>query len=170
MLLNTRMKKIGRPKVPLAERMHRYTQRGEGCWLWTGPVGKHGYGVLTTHLYTKEKVYLKAHRLSFLLHSGLDGLPEDQCVCHRCDNPLCVNPSHLFLDTNAGNQHDKVRKGRQIKGEQHYAAKLTEHDVLEIRRIHKEGATTLVALGARFGIDPATVGNIVKRRKWKHLP
>jgi hypothetical protein len=74
-----------------------------GCWIW--PVG-HRYG-LTSY---KDKTVL-AHRLSYTLFVG--DIPEGMCVCHKCDNPKCVNPEHLFLGSHSDNERDKAEKGRR---------------------------------------------------------
>ncbi len=76
-----------------------------GCWLWCGSPNSSGYGEL--------KVcgrMLKAHRVSYELHIG--EIPQGLHVCHHCDTPLCVNPSHLFVGTNADNVRDRMAKGR----------------------------------------------------------
>lgn len=81
-----------------------------GCWLWTGDTGgRRGYGRMRV-----GGRQVRAHRLSWQLHRG--AIPAGLCVCHRCDTPSCVNPDHLFLDTNEGNTADRVRKGRSRGG------------------------------------------------------
>jgi len=92
-------------------------------------------------------------------------------VCHRCDNPSCVNPAHLFLGTKADNSADMVRKGRQRtpQGEASGAAKLTEVSVIALRNVASLGIWSHRQLAKWWGIKHATVTAIVNRRTWKHV-
>ena len=96
--------------LSLAERFFKYVQKSdspEGCWVWTGGKAGAGYGKLS---HNKRSIY--AHRFSYQHFIG--DIPENLFVCHRCDNPACVNPQHLFLGTQKDNMQDMSRKGRQV--------------------------------------------------------
>jgi len=133
-----------------------------GCFLWTGTTTG-GYGRVRRGKRTHY-----AHRVAYELLVG--PIPEGMCVLHRCDTPPCVNPAHLFLGTIADNNQDMVQKGRGIakSGEQHCRARLTEDDVLAIRARAAAGETQR-PLAREYGVDQATISNIVTRKSWKHV-
>lgn len=88
---------------------HKYVpDPNSGCWLWTSGWDKAGYGQASDNV--------RAHRLAWQMYFG--EIPDGLLVCHSCDTPCCVNPSHLFLGTPHDNMRDKVSKGRQAVGEQ----------------------------------------------------
>ena len=90
-------------------------------------------------------------------------------VCHRCDNPRCVNVDHLFLATHKENMEDMARKGRAPRGERSGKAKLTEREVVVIRGLHANGNITLADIARLFKVSPETIWGIVTRRRWKHV-
>jgi predicted XRE-type DNA-binding protein len=134
-----------------------------GCWEWGGAKVK-GYGKMKV----KRKL-VSVHRMSAAMFLGFD-LSSSLFVCHHCDNPVCWNPHHLFIGTQQDNMRDRDTKGRggSFKGEQNGAARLTEKDVLEIRRRVTEGATQS-SIAREFGIAQPSVSDIVNRKKWKHI-
>lgn len=134
-----------------------------GCWIWTASVAGKGYGQLRIP-GTRRNVY--AHRFSYELHHG--PVPKEMQVCHRCDNPRCVNPKHLFLGTCADNLADMRDKGRHLYGERNAQAKLTEAQVAEIR-LNKEGKSQY-ALAEHYGVSQAHVGRILRGIRWNTVP
>lgn len=134
-----------------------------GCWLWAKGINKAGYG----RLCRDGGVHL-AHRESF---STFVGDPGGLLVCHKCDTPACVNPSHLFAGTSADNGGDMSRKGRatknlKLKGSGHGNSKLTEPKVLEIRARAKE---PFADLAKEFGVSSSTIEKVVYRSAWNHV-
>jgi len=146
----------------LAERFEaQYTpEPNSGCWLWIGTTGRRGYGQIKHGYRTRL-----AHRVSYELFRG--AVAPAQSVCHRCDNPSCVNPEHLFLGTADDNNKDKAAKGRAWRpaGACHPSAKLTEADAIAILQSTESGK----AVAARYGVHPSTVSEIRSGRKWGHL-
>ena len=136
------------------------------CWRWNGSLGSNGYGQINI-----SGRPLKAPRVAWFLTFGFwpgGGL----CVCHRCDNRACVNPSHLFLGTVKDNTEDMLRKGRGsappvLRGEKGTAAKLTELQVARIRERLREGSTTK-ELGRAYGVSQAAIWWIKVGRNWAH--
>lgn len=150
--------------LSLSERLERsiHYEVNSGCWLWSGAMERHGYG----RLFGSDGHIQSAHRASWEIHNGpiADGL----CVCHRCDTPACVNPSHLFLGSQRENIQDASRKRRTPLGERQGHSKLKNAEVLEIRRLAASGEKQK-DIGRRFGIAQPTVSEIVARRRWPHI-
>jgi hypothetical protein len=146
------------------------------CLVWSKGKLKAGYGKIKW----KRKTVL-AHRASYSAFNG--PIPDELCVCHKCDNPSCVNPEHLFLGTYLENNLDKKEKGRSASGSNHGSktkperfargeragnVKLTEVEVKEIRRFDNLGWLQ-EDIAAHFNVKRATVSHIVTRRNWKHV-
>ena len=122
------------------------------CWHFLGSKNTDGYGTLGGNT---------AHRLSWEAHRG--PIPKGLRVLHRCDNPPCINPRHLYLGTASDNNHDMYRRGRRSIVMP--ARKLTEDQV----RIIRKGFWTPAALGRLYGVTGSTVSKVRKGRTWKHL-
>lgn len=136
---------------------------GSRCWHWQGYTSNTGmqYG----RMFVRGR-HFSAHRLSYELHHG--AIPAKASVCHRCDNPICVNPDHLFLGTPLENMLDRDAKGRQAKGEKNGGAKVTIHLVREIRAAKKsDNSLTLRQLKARFGLSVPQISRILRGTAWK---
>lgn len=132
------------------------------CWLWTGSVNTWGYG----QIRDERGRYTSAHRMSYRLLVA--PLRDDKHVLHRCDNPRCVRPSHLFLGTAAQNMADKCAKGRQARGSSHGSSKLRETDVIAIRRAIVAGEP-LNSIATRYGVTRHAIADIARRKSWAHL-
>lgn len=128
-----------------------------GCWIWTASCLPKGYG------WFYDGGTVLAHRWAYEYFIG--PVPNEMCVCHKCDNPACVNPDHLFLGTQADNVADQVQKNRQVFGERNGNGKLTDEQVRAIRR--SNGSQSEIA--ERFGIDRSLVSLIRSGKRWAHL-
>lgn len=135
------------------------------CWPWMGRIRtkKLNYGVYQFAKAPKSRKI--AHRFAWELAWG--EWPGALMVCHRCDNPPCCNPAHLFLGTATDNNRDRERKGRGVRqrGITHPQAKMTEAEVLAIRADTRR----LAVIGEEYGLSATTVSQIRRRKSWKHL-
>lgn len=136
-----------------------------GCWIWIGGLGNFGYGAFYFRPPRKMEF---AHRVSYVLYRG--EIPEGKHILHTCDNPFCVNPDHLFIGTPLDNMRDKMKKGRHVawKSKDCNLTKLTEADVLEIRRLSASGLNN-VQVGKIMNTCDANVSMIKNRKTWKNL-
>jgi hypothetical protein len=155
---------VGPKPKPLAERYAARVREDleSGCWIWRGPTIR-GYGVLTIGSRTngtRRNEY--AHRVAWEIYRG--PIPAGLFVLHRCDNPACSNPAHLFLGSHDDNMADRSRKGRAMRGSAHVAAKLTERDVLAVRASDE----TATALADRYGVTVGAISKITTGRTWRH--
>jgi predicted DNA-binding protein (UPF0251 family) len=156
-------------------------RKTRSCWPWSGARNGCGYGSIRY-----GGVTLLTHRLAWSLTNG--AVPEGLAVLHRCDNPACCNPAHLFLGTQDDNMKDCARKGRIVnadisgnanpsrmhperlrRGSHHPQAKLTEQDVRAIRAEYAAKKVSQQQLAARHGVARATIGNILTRKIWQHV-
>lgn len=137
-------------------------RRGDNeCWPWFAYRHSKGYG--RSFVRVDGQVYVVPHRASWAIHYGAPGHLH---VLHRCDNPPCVNPRHLFLGTNLDNVKDRVAKGRTQKGARHFKSHLTDDDVRAIRA----SSDSKAELARRYNVTAATIRAILLRVTWKHLP
>jgi hypothetical protein len=146
-------------------RFDRHVQKSDGCWLWTGWRNQRGYGAFGV---TPDRP-MQAHRFAWQMAVG--PIPEGLCVLHRCDNPPCVRPDHLFLGTRADNWADAHAKGRdcpppRMVGERNPAARLTAAEVQAIRRDSRPRRF----IESAYGVGKSTVGRIKRGQSWTWLP
>ena len=166
-------------------------KKTDNCWEWTAATWGKGYGV-----YRHKNKSRSAHRLSYEIANG--PIPEGLLVLHKCDNPKCVRPDHLWLGTHADNMADCVRKGRNAKGERQRLAvlgrvpsgethwthrdpnkvprgeqsgktPLKERQVREMRDRYAQGGVLMRELAAEYGISLAGVHKIIHRLNWAHI-
>ena len=147
-----------RKMIPIASKKTFYTgficNINSGCWNWIKCKNPKGYGALSY----LEKNHL-AHRLSWILHNG--DIPKGLFVCHRKDNPGCVNPAHLYLGTAQDNSTDMVKKGRMIR-------KLTDLDIIEIRKLLKL-KVLIYKIAEKFKVNISTISKIKHGKTYKHV-
>lgn len=158
---------IGPPLKNTPSAFWRYVEKTEACWLWTGPKMTRGYG-----LYFMNGKRRGAHRLAYEFTYGQ--IPEGLLACHKCDNPPCVRPDHLFLGTVGDNMADAARKGRSRTkprpGQDNPRAKLTDFSVLAIRKAMASGVTRKQLQHQFKDICISTLDKIIYNQTWKHLP
>jgi len=173
----------------LVSRFWAKVKKSPGCWVWTGSRLATGYG----RLKARGKHY-GAHRMAYELTFW--AVPSGMCVLHRCDNPPCVRPDHLFLGSNRDNVADKVAKGRQARGDTHGSrtrpdrvprgerngahlhpetrprgervntSRLTRKQVLEIRALVQSRNATQRAIAERLGVNRMTISRAVAGTSW----
>lgn len=137
-----------------------------GCWIWIAGKDEDNYGKFT-YRQNGVQINIRSHIYSMRLHLGrseFSGL----LVCHKCDNPSCVNPTHLFLGTPQDNTTDMIEKGRGSRGEKQSNAKLTDVKIREIRELTEFGYTR-VQISKIYNVSPGTISYVVLGRSWKHV-
>jgi hypothetical protein len=149
-------------------KIERDDENPDKCWNVVDMcLTKAGYGEFSI----KGKRIL-AHRFSYqLFHNRL--IKDNMCICHKCDNPSCVNPNHLWEGTVKDNNNDRDNKGRAkgggVKGEKHHSCKLTEKQVKEIREKYAKGGTTHRQLAKEYSVSRQSIGDIINRKIWTHI-
>ena len=160
-----KIERQARRGLTLKERFHRLcvATDDDNCWEWIGSKGPKGYGRMREG--ARESRIKGAHRVSWEIHNG--EIPDGLCVLHKCDNPSCVNPNHLFLGTYADNNKDRDQKGRHraLRGQSNGFAKLTES---QVRRIKKDNRTS-IAVAADYGVSHSLIRRIRSGEVWNHV-
>lgn len=156
---------------------NNYPEIKTNCWNWIGGKFRGGYG----RVHVSRRTNL-AHRVAWELVFG--EIPKDLLCLHKCDNPSCVNPNHLFLGTQQDNINDMKKKGRDPigirhgaslhpekmkRGEAHHNSKLTSENVVEIRKIMSQNHKSTLECASKFRVHRKTIQRIVRREIWRHV-
>jgi len=150
-------------QMTIEERLQAKSLENErtGCIEWTGFRDECGYGRINVGGQIK-----KSHRVAYEVEFG--AAPQDKCVCHKCDNPACINPRHLFLGTQAENMADMRVKGRRKGvniGSNQANAKLDEQKVRQIL----SDARPSVELARLYQVSAAVISSVRLRKTWRHV-
>lgn len=137
-----------------------------GCWEWTASLTKiGGYG-----RFKHNRKIIRAHRLSYELNYGK--FDETLFVCHKCDNPKCVNPDHLFLGTSQDNMDDMIKKGRNSNGnpigENNGNSRLSENNILNIKKLIKKGLSNK-KIADMYNVSDSMISRIKLGKNWSHI-
>jgi hypothetical protein len=149
--------------------LSNYVETDTGCWEFQGGRSSDGYGnisIAKAYNTTRCDNY-GAHRLSYYYHTLVD--PASLLVRHDCDNPCCINPAHLRLGTHTDNARDCVERGRSVKGEKNGRSKLTNEDVLNIKKRLREGKESKAVIAKDFGVGREIIRLIYNRCNWSHI-
>lgn len=138
------------------------------CWIWKRKPGSHGYGNFSI-TQKQVKCQITAHRAAYYYMYGIL-LDNDICVCHHCDNKLCVNPNHLFLGTIADNIRDAKKKGLMPFGEKCGSSRLLHQDIVNIRQtLIDDPELSYSRLSQRYNVSPEAIRKIALYKTWKHI-
>lgn len=155
--------------MPIEERLKKnmLVNPISGCWEWQG-CKRSGYGHTTVGSRTDGTRHSeRAHRLAYMVWNG--EIPRGYDVCHKCDNPACINPNHLFVGTRQDNVDDRERKGRNVIkiGEEQLRSKLTKKTVKEARWERVYRGTSFQKLADKYGVSKKTMQNAIAGITWK---
>lgn len=128
------------------------------CWVWQGLTDRAGYG----RVYDGDRVQA-AHRYSY--KTWVKSITSEEFVLHKCDNPPCINPEHLFVGDDISNTADKMTKKRQANGELKSNHKLSDRDIANIRAEYTGARGEQTAIGHRYGVSPSYISMIVRGLK-----
>lgn len=138
----------------------------EDCWLWSGYLDKDRYGEL--YIDSKNIKHIRSHRFSWEYFIGQ--IPVDKQILHKCDNPPCVNPNHLFIGTQQDNKNDEISKKRHAFGQKQGASILTDNDVkkiIEETLIRKH--ISIFDIANAYNVHHSTINNIIQEYRWTHV-
>lgn len=147
---------------PKRKDFYFYVDKSGDCWNWIGTKNQWGYG-----RFTRNYKQVFAHREAYEMEFGK--LEPGSVVLHKCDNPGCVRPDHLFLGSHSSNQADKVSKNRQAKGSKIGSSVLKEGQVIEIRKKYSFRKVAYKDLAVEYGVCKDTIQKAVRGINWGHL-
>jgi len=130
------------------------------CWPWLAAQTNGGYGVISF-----DGKLLRANRVAWEIEQGRP-MPKGLEGAHSCDDPPCCNPAHIEPKTHKQNGEDMERRKRSASGHRHGMAKLTNSDVLEIKRLWAAGGRSQKAIGAMFGVRDSCISRILNGKRW----
>ena len=137
-------------------------KKTKNCWIWEGTMISNGYG----HFCVYHEHPVLAHRYSWTLFNGK--IPKNKYVLHKCNNPKCVNPSHLYIGTQKDNIRDVINNGKFIYGSKHPISKLTEIDIPKIIEFSSQGISQR-KIASMFKINQTTIWKIIHGLAWPHV-
>lgn len=155
--------------TPIIERFMKHVRKEDQCWIWTGNKHDYGYGIFRVYDNNLKPIPEFAHRVSLKIFKGIE--LGNLHACHKCDNPSCVNPEHLFAGTHKDNMTDMAKKNRGIKeapwvhGEKHPNSKLTADQVIAIKKDTRKPN----AIAVDYGVSDTLIRNILQGKTWAHL-
>ena len=140
-----------------------YPGNDQDCWEWCGTIEKEGYGV-----FSVNHKQLRVHRFSWEYYNG--SIPNNLFVCHKCDNPPCVNPDHLFLGSLQDNEKDKVQKDRHVFGSKNGRAVLTEEVIIDIiTGVLNKTYLSIADIVDKYKVNPMMIRYIFRRKNWTRV-
>lgn len=162
----------GKPIMDIKERLMKNIKLNpySDCWEWQGSK-RCGYGrTIIGSRKDGSRKSISAHRLSYQIYVG--EIPEGYEICHKCDNPSCINPDHLFAGTRQDNIDDRERKHRNVVkiGEEQPRSKLTKKAVKDARHDHIVNGVSFMALARKYGVSKKTIQNAINGVTWKCVP
>lgn len=148
------------------DRFLSHVNKTDYCWEWTASKydNSRGYGC-----FNLNSIAHRSHRIAYTLFVG--DIPEGMCVLHKCDNPICVNPDHLWIGTRDENNKDRKKKqrGARNNGETNGFSKIDSNTVKEIRRMREEEGLSYGKLCNVFNLSKSHIARIIHRKAWSHI-
>lgn len=138
----------------------------DACWPWTRLVDKDGYGKFQVSIGYRKQWHVRTHRFAMMLEIKKYS---EELTLHSCDNPPCCNPKHLYSGSQKKNRTDCKSRGRTAKGEVNGNAKLSDKDVISIRRIYEQRDRSIAAIAGDFNVSVFCIQCVITRRTWKHV-